>query len=142
MIRVATADDAEQIASIERACFGDQAWSLNLVREEIASPRHIVLLDDAAYIAVSVAGEDSDLDRIACLPSAQGQGKARALLEAGVDRARDLGAGRMLLEVAADNVAAIGLYESCGFDQIATRRGYYAGGVDALVMELAISEWR
>ncbi|MFI5426440.1 ribosomal protein S18-alanine N-acetyltransferase [Aeromicrobium sp. UC242_57] len=143
MIRAAGPDDVAAIVAIEQACFGATAWSEGLVRDEVASERHVVLVCGAdAYGAVSVAGEDSDLDRIAVLPAARGRGLARQLLEALIDRARDLGAGRMLLEVAADNDAAIGLYESFGFDTISTRRGYYAGGVDALVMELAISEWR
>lgn len=144
MTRVATPDDLTAIVGIEQACFGASAWTEGLVRDEIGSERHIVLISDGddAYGAVSVAGEDSDLDRIAVLPAARGRGLARELLETLVDRARDLGAGRMLLEVAADNTAAIALYESFGFDTISTRRGYYAGGIDALVMELEIAEWR
>lgn len=144
MTRVAASDDVAAIVAVEQACFGASAWSEGLVRDEIHSERHIVLLSDEgdAYGAVSVAGEDSDLDRIAVVPASRGRGLARELLEALVDRARDLGAGRMLLEVAADNAPAIALYGSFGFDTISTRRGYYAGGIDALVMELEIAEWR
>lgn len=46
----------------------------------------------------------------------------------------------MLLEVAADNGAALGLYASLGFATINRRARYYTGGVDALVMELDIEE--
>lgn len=144
MIRNAGPDDVAAIAAIEQACFGSSAWSDQLVRDEVTSQRHVALVTDdlKGYGAISVVGEDSDLDRIAVLPDERGKGLARDLLEMLIDRARDVGAGRMLLEVAADNIAAIGLYESCGFDTIATRRGYYAGGIDALVMEISISEWR
>lgn len=144
MTREATAADVPAIVAIEQACFGSSAWSEGLVRDEVVSDRHVVLVADdlTAYGAVSLAGETADLDRIAVLPQARGRGSARVLLDELVDRARDLGAGRLLLEVAADNVAAIGLYESFGLDTISTRRGYYAGGVDALVMELTIPEWR
>lgn len=144
MIHDAGPEDVAAIVAIEQACFGTTAWSEKLVRDEIASQRHVVLLGDGdqAYGAVSVTGEDSDLERIAVLPGSRGRGLARDLLEALIDRVRDLGAGRMLLEVAADNAAAISLYESCGFDTISIRRGYYADGADALVMELTISEWR
>lgn len=144
MTRAATDGDVATIVAIEQACFGAAVWSAGLVEDEIASERHVVLLseDGRAYGAVSVAGEDSDLDRIAVLPAARGRGLARELLTALIDRARDLGAGRMLLEVAADNAPAIGLYESFGFDTISVRRGYYAGGIDALVMEITIAEWR
>jgi ribosomal-protein-alanine N-acetyltransferase len=146
MIRpaTATAGDVAAIVAIESACFGPSAWSEALVTDEVRSERHVVLVTDdlTAYGAVSLAADVADLDRIAVLPDARGRGVARAVLTTLVDRARDLGAERMLLEVAADNTAAIGLYEAHGFDTISTRAGYYAGGVDALVMELAIQEWR
>lgn len=146
MSRPATDDDVAAVAAIERACFGSSAWSETLVADEVRGERHVVLVggDDGidAYGAISLAGDVADLDRIAVLPASRGRGLARDLLTDLVDRARDLGAGRMLLEVAADNQAAIGLYEAHGFDTISTRRGYYAGGVDALVMQLDIQEWR
>ena len=144
MIRPATTDDVTPIAAIELACFGTDAWSENLLHAQITGDRHVVLVDDElrAYGSISVVDEVADLDRIATVPSAQGSGLARGLLERLIDRARDLGAGRMLLEVAADNVPALGLYESFGFDTINTRKGYYTGGVDALVMEITIEEWR
>lgn len=144
MIRTAAADDVAAIATIEQACFGASAWSATLVADEVRSERHVVLVTDdlTAYGAVSIAGDVADLDRIAVLPPTRGRGLAQGLLTALIDRARDLGAERMLLEVAGDNTAAIGLYEAHGFDTISTRTGYYSGGVDALVMELTIKEWR
>ncbi|MCL3819744.1 ribosomal protein S18-alanine N-acetyltransferase [Aeromicrobium wangtongii] len=144
MSRPADAHDVAAIVAIEQACFGASAWSERLVADEIASDRHIVLVSDdaAGYGAISLAGDVADLDRIAVLPQFRGRGLARELLTDLVDRARDLGAERMLLEVAADNTAAIGLYEAHGFDTISTRRGYYAGGVDARVMQITIQEWR
>ena len=144
MTRPAGAADVPAIVALESACFGRGAWSEGLVTDEVTSDRHVVLVseDVQAYGAVSLAGDVADLDRIAVHPARRGQGRARELLDDLVDRARDLGAGRMLLEVAADNVVAIALYESAGFDTISTRRGYYADGTDALVMELVIEEWR
>jgi ribosomal-protein-alanine N-acetyltransferase len=144
MIRPATSDDVPPIAAIELACFATGAWSESLVRAQIAGERHVVLVDDdlRAYGSISVTGDVADLDRIATVPSARGEGLARSVLESLIDQARDRGSARMLLEVAADNAPAIGLYESFGFDTISTRKGYYAGGVDALVMEITIEEWR
>lgn len=144
MNRLAGEDDVAAIVAIEQACFGASAWGVGLVEDEIRSGRHVVLLaeEPVAYAAASLAGDVADLDRIAVLPGSRGNGLARDLLADLVDRVRDLGAERMLLEVAADNVPAIGLYGAHGFDIISTRSGYYAGGVDALVMELTIEEWR
>lgn len=144
MSRLATLDDVAAIAAIETTCFGSSAWSETLVADEVQGERHVVLVSDdvSAYGAISVNGDVADLDRIAVLPGSRGQGVARGILVELIDLARDLDAERMLLEVAADNVAAIGLYEAHGFDTIATRRHYYAGWVDALVMQLDIQEWR
>ncbi|MET0820915.1 MAG: ribosomal protein S18-alanine N-acetyltransferase [Aeromicrobium sp.] len=144
MSRRATLDDVDSITAIETTCFGASAWSETLVTDEVQGERNVVLVADdvTAYGAISVTGDVADLDRIAVLPGSRGRGLARGLLVELVDLARDLDAERMLLEVAADNVAAIGLYEAHGFDTIAIRRRYYAGWVDALVMQLDIQEWR
>lgn len=144
MIRRAESGDIAAIAAIELACFGTDAWSEALVRDEVSGDRHTVVVDAdlQAYGAISVAGELADLDRIAVLPSARGRGLARGLLDELIDHARDRGAARLLLEVAADNTAAIGLYDSVGFGTISRRARYYPGGVDALVLELTIEEYR
>ena len=139
MIRGATEGDVATIATIESECFGAAAWSDDLVREQLVAEHRIVLLhDDVAYGVVSVLGDAADLDRIAVLPFARRRGIAGELLEQLVEAAGGHGAERMLLEVATDNDAAIGLYEAYGFTTISTRKGYYPGGVDALVLELAL----
>ena len=51
---------------------------------------------------------------------------------------RTLAAGgtrRVFLEVAANNAAALALYSRKGFVPCGRRPGYYAGGVDAAIME-------
>lgn len=134
MIRPATEADVAVIVSIEAECFGATAWSELLVREQLVADHRIALIhDDVAYGVVSVLGDVADLDRIAVVPSARRGGLARELLDTLIVRSS---AERMLLEVAADNEAAIGLYESFGFATISTRKGYYPGGIDALIMEL------
>ncbi len=139
MIRGASIGDAATIGTIEAECFAASAWSDELVREQLAADHRIVLIDDTiAYGVVSVLGDVADLERIAVLPFARRRGVAGGLLEQLVEAAGGHGAERMLLEVAADNAAAIGLYESYGFTTISTRRGYYPGGVDAQIMELAL----
>ena len=46
-----------------------------------------------------------------------------------------------MLEVRADNAAAIGLYERAGYAVLSTRRRYYQpGDVDALVMRKTLQE--
>lgn len=140
MIREAVAADIEPISAIELACFGSEAWSEVLVEDEIAGDRHTVLVDDQdAYGAISVAGDVADLDRIAVMPSRRREGVAHALLDALCAAACAQGATRMMLEVAADNTTAITFYEAYGFTTISRRRGYYRDGIDAIVMQLELA---
>ena len=65
------------------------------------------------------------------------QGIARAILLAWLTKATST-AQSAFLEVAADNLPALALYETFGFETLATRREYYARSeapaVDALVL--------
>ncbi|MBK5217865.1 MAG: ribosomal-protein-alanine acetyltransferase, partial [Propionibacteriales bacterium] len=45
---------------------------------------------------------------------------------------------RLLLEVAADNTAALAMYADHGFVEISRRHGYYTGGRDAVILQLAV----
>ena len=48
----------------------------------------------------------------------------------------------MFLEVAADNLAAIALYQATGFAKVGVRKGYYPhpdGAKDALVMRRTLN---
>lgn len=143
MIRAAVLAEIDAILVIERGCFGAEAWSEDLVAAAIEGERNTVLIDDLdAYGAMAIAGHVADLERIAVMPSRRRQGVARQLLDALCAAGRAQGATRMLLEVAADNEAAIGFYEAYGFASISRRKGYYRGGVDAIVMQLDLEEAR
>ncbi len=141
MIRSATADDVAAIVAIETECFDGGAWSEELIRQQLAADHRILLIDhDIAYGVISTVGDVADLERMAVLPFARRRGIAGGLLEQLIEAARGHGASRMLLEVAADNSAAIGLYCAYGFTTINTRSGYYPGGVDALIMQVGLEE--
>jgi ribosomal protein S18 acetylase RimI-like enzyme len=52
---------------------------------------------------------------IAVCPEGRGQGVGRQLLRAVKDEAKNLGCGKVTLEVRSDNARAMGLYQSVGF---------------------------
>ena len=84
----------------------------------------------------AVAGE-AELLTIAVEPAARGQGTGRALLDAFEAEAAARGAATAFLEVAADNGAALALYDRAGYRETARRRGYYRGlegPVDAAIL--------
>ena len=145
-LREARWQDLEVLADHEQELFGAEAWSLASWWGELAGRprREYVVAEDADGIAgyggLDHAGDTSDVMTIATLPRARGTGLGRRLLAELVDRARAAGAERLVLEVRADNVAARGLYDSAGFGMLQTRRGYYPGGVDALVLALDLTQ--
>lgn len=145
MIREAVLTDVGALTEVEAACFGGDAWSPTLVGSELAGDTRSVLLacdgdDILGYGSIAVVDDVADLQRIAILPDVRRRGLGRELLEELLVKAAGLGATRILLEVAASNEPAIALYESFGFAPITRRRGYYADGSDALVMERALGE--
>jgi ribosomal protein S18 acetylase RimI-like enzyme len=76
------------------------------------------LIDDRPVGLIGAQLENVDTVYLYSLwldPSARGHGLARALVEAGVDWARDRRARTVTLRVAVDNSVARGVYESLGF---------------------------
>lgn len=138
--------DLETLAAHEEALFGPEAWSLASWWGELASRprREYVLVEDEegplGYAGLDHGGGTSDVMTLAVLPRARRAGLGRRLLEELITRALARGSGRLLLEVRADNEAALPLYTQRGFTRLRTRRAYYPGGVDALVLALDLTE--
>ena len=76
--------------------------------------------------------EEAEVLNLAVTPESRRAGVASALLEA-LEREAT---GRIFLEVAEPNHAAISLYKHHGWVQVGVRRGYYEHGtVNAIVMQ-------
>jgi ribosomal-protein-alanine N-acetyltransferase len=78
---------------------------------------------------------------ICVVPSEQGKGYGKTLLNQFLIEAKNLGATKIFLEVRAKNIAAQMLYMNAGFIEIDRRTGYYPsssgfGYEDAIVMSL------
>ncbi|EJL37251.1 ribosomal-protein-alanine acetyltransferase [Caulobacter sp. AP07] len=89
----------------------------------------------------AVAGE-AEILTVAVDPAARRRGWGAALVEMAAGLAREAGAFEMFLEVAADNLAALKLYEATGFDRVGLRKGYYPhpdGAKDAVVMRRTLN---
>ena len=77
-----------------------------------------------------------DLLKIAVLPEFRRQKIAKKLLVQGVNFFQSYGAKRIMLDVKAENTAAINLYKSLKFNVISKRASYYSDGSDAYSMGL------
>jgi ribosomal-protein-alanine N-acetyltransferase len=140
-VRPATEADIDAVAALETALFGDDAWSRDSVLHELTHPlrQAYVAVDDAGevcgYVVVLGVGDVADLQRIAVADAQRGRGVAATLLGA-----CDLSAfERVVLEVHAGNAAALAFYRRHGFAEISRRRGYYADGSDAVVMQRPVT---
>jgi ribosomal-protein-alanine N-acetyltransferase len=140
-LREAHWTDIPALAELERDLFAHDAWAEPTWWAELAGrPRrdHVVLTDAdgiLGYAGLDHGGDVADVMTVAVAPRAQGRGVGGRLLDELERRARCRGAASMMLEVRADNTAALRLYERAGFALLSTRRRYYQpGDVDALVM--------
>lgn len=131
--------DIPSVMAIEESVFPDTAWSSAQFWSELAQDDRAYLVMEqsgriAAYGGVMVHPPTADIQTIAVDSDYRGRGFARDLLERLLATADESGCSEVLLEVSADNVAAIALYESEGFAAIARRTSYYGPGLDALIM--------
>jgi ribosomal-protein-alanine N-acetyltransferase len=139
--------DIEQLTRLEHELFADDAWTEQTWWAELAGrPRREYLAgvegaELLGYAGLDHGGEVADIMTVAVTPAARGRGLGRRLLDELEARAAARRAASVMLEVRADNVAAIGLYERAGYVVVSTRRRYYQpGDVDALVMRKNLSD--
>jgi len=144
-IRVATPADLDAIVRVDVRSF-TRHWPAEEFRAHLDDPLVTFLLaDDPAgalgYAHVRAVVDEAELLNVAVDPRGRRCGLGRRLLEAAQAVARGGGAERMFLEVRADNEAAIGLYRSCGWEQVGIRKRYYSeDGADAIVMSIDLVE--
>lgn len=148
-LRPATARDVSGVAALERGAFGADAWSHDVLREQLTGSRRtaVVAQDErevgvVGYAVGAVAGDVADLERIAVAGSHRRRGLARAMLDVLLQELRRQGAERVLLEVGAGNDGARAFYKAAGFAELDRRRRYYRDGSDAVVMSRELAEVR
>lgn len=145
-IRRASLADLEVIAKMESELFAGEAWSKQMVADELTAEyrAYFALADDhnqvIGYAGLFAPGAEGDVQTIAVHPNHQGEGYGRQLLNALIDEARLRGVKELFLEVRADNEIAQHLYASLGFEGIGERPNYYQpGNVSAVVMRLRLA---
>jgi [ribosomal protein S18]-alanine N-acetyltransferase len=135
-VRRATLADLPTLLEIDAASF-ERPWTEAGWRSELDgdASRGLVLIAGVLGFACAPTLVDAcELRRIAVVPPARGRGLGRDLLAAVIAHARASGRDRIELEVAASNLAALGLYRAAGFCEVGRRPRYYLEPVDDAVL--------
>lgn len=149
-IRVASEADLDQIMQIEKASFGNDAWSKSTMKSELLARHTRYLVAEKENTVIGYAGlsklassAGSDIQTIAVSDSHRGAGVGRSLIKNLLIYASEQGAKEVFLEVREDKPIAQSLYRSLGFEAIDRREKYYQpDGVAAIVMRLDLEDMR
>ena len=132
-------EDLDAVLAIEQVSF-PKPWQREHFQHEIAALYSFPFIAECAgmivgYVCLMSLFEEAQILDITVAPEWRGKGVARVLMDHAIQMAREKGAEVLTLEVRASNVAAITLYERCGFTRTGVRSKYYEGVDDAVLME-------
>ncbi|HSP84260.1 MAG TPA: ribosomal protein S18-alanine N-acetyltransferase [Psychrobacter sp.] len=140
------AEMLEAVAAIEAMVQLQEPWSYKTINDFLQQDSiKLMLMTDTnndevvGYCLYQVLFEQAEIFRIGTHPNYQRQGIASQIFARLNEELKNQQVEALLLEVRADNIAAIALYEQQGFTIIHSRKGYYQVGlqsaIDALIMQ-------
>ncbi len=143
------------VASLEKACFGEEAWPVELFAQLLGvykkgkgfrgglwvsvDPRSGGVL---GYMGLDVSplGE-AELSNLAVSPAFRRRGVGRKLVALAISTCREHGVALLWLRVRPSNEGAVRFYKSCGFQLRGKFCAYYdLPPEDALIMALEIPD--
>lgn len=138
---------AADVAALESAVMGSDAWKAALVADELPRKDRTwwAAFDGdtlAGYCGGWIVDGQVQILKIATDPAYRRRGIAAELLALVASDARNLGASEMTLEVRASNAGAQTFYERMGLRAIGTRPHYYSDREDAVIMTGPLPEAR
>jgi ribosomal-protein-alanine N-acetyltransferase len=141
-VRPMTEADLERVLEIETASFPNP-WKREHFVDELEAHHSFpyVAVDDdciVGYVCLMSLFEEAQILDIAVDPGLRGRGVARMLMKQAIAASVEKGAELLTLEVRASNIAAITLYEQCGFIRTGLRQKYYESFEDAVLMGKAL----
>lgn len=143
-IRAMQLADVDAVMRIEPTIF-PYPWTRGNFTDSLQSGYHCLVMEAEAevigYAVLMMVLDEAHLLNLSIARDQQGRGLGRELLQYAMILGRNYGGLNMFLEVRPSNLAAIGLYESMGFNEMAIRRHYYPaahGREDAVLMGAAL----
>jgi len=136
-LRVARSEDAAEINRQTSIYFGGSPKEVDDESSEIGTEESFIKIDDnfISYMAeikgevigkihISVTDNEGFIYGFGVLPSFRGVGYGREILCSALDILKEKSVDNIFLEVATKNNNALGLYESCGFEEISVMDYY------------------
>ncbi|QMU60032.1 MAG: GNAT family N-acetyltransferase [Boseongicola sp.] len=125
-----------------RAMVMPRAWTTDEFADMLMMPGMFSVDREAGFALGRVVLDEVELLTLAVEPHQQRRGIGAGCLRDFEEQAQMFGAKRALLEVAATNAPARGLYDRFGYIESGRRTGYYASDahtpVDAVLMQKTI----
>jgi [ribosomal protein S18]-alanine N-acetyltransferase len=161
MIRRIILADCDAIAALEARLFAtalDQPRLMALQKNPVfcgfvdlvpdQDQPQFTLADDlnsylGGYILATIIGDEAEILSIGVTPDWQRQGVGKRLLQCFFDHGASRNMAKAVLEVAEDNVPALGLYRDFGFAEFGRRKDYYKQGdqkIGAIMMKWCRAE--
>jgi [ribosomal protein S18]-alanine N-acetyltransferase len=144
LIRPMRGADVGEVVAIERASY-QFPWSEGIFRDclRVGYICRVVSVDRQVigYGVMSVGAGEAHVLNLCVAEAFRCRGAGRKVLLCLLERAHAAGMAEAFLEVRPTNTSAIRLYQSIGFEQVGTRRGYYqavGGREDAAVLKLSL----
>lgn len=131
--------DIDRFAEIDQKCF-TVPWSRKAFEDEFKNSIAVYFAarnDDECigYAGFWNVSGEGDITNVAVVEEHRRSGVGSMLVEAVLEKAKQLNIDIMTLEVRQSNYKAQGLYKKYGFEVIGTRKRYYSdNNEDALIM--------
>ena len=139
-IREMTLQDLDGVLAIESQSY-PTPWSRRAfeseLRDNVYAHYFVTEYEDqiVGYFGMWIILDEAHITNIAVSPKMRRQGIGEKMLRFAFEKARELGASKMTLEVRVSNHQAQNLYRKLGFVERGIRKGYYTDtNEDALIM--------
>ena len=126
----------DDLAALHARCFPGhpRPWSAAEFTDLLNNRLNFLLIRPHGFLLGRTVSDEAELLTLAVAPEARRMGLGRTLLAEFAHTSTARGGREAFLEVASDNAPAIALYASADWQRAGTRRGYYAPGIDALIL--------
>jgi [ribosomal protein S18]-alanine N-acetyltransferase len=137
-------EQSEKISSLHSSLF-DDGWSKDSIHELLTTPSSTAFVatyerpgNVVGFVIARLIADEGEILSVGVCKDCQSHGIGKRLVLAVMRIMQRAEAEKVYLEVAEDNAAARGLYQSLGFEEVGRRAGYYNRGngetADALTL--------